>query len=148
MENGEVRRMVGGLQVRDWQKQRRGGRERAGTEGGPQRRGFKGALGLLVAKVLQPCLSWGCSAPQSLEIIEQLQKEPCSLPASKLTHKGEVEILRDMDQTLTLEDLVVSGSLTWCQAGPVPSDPTPHLTSCVALGKSSDYAEAHGLHRR
>lgn len=115
---------------------------------GPQWRGFKGALGLLVAKVLQPWLSWGCSAPQSLEIIAQLQKEPCSLPASKLTHKGEVEILRDMDQTLTLEDLVVSGSLTWCQAGPVPSDPTPHLTSCVALGKSYDYAEAHGLHRR
>uniref|UniRef100_A0A8C0CHZ9 TFIIS central domain-containing protein n=1 Tax=Balaenoptera musculus TaxID=9771 RepID=A0A8C0CHZ9_BALMU len=67
---------------------------------------------------------------RSLEMIEQLQKEPCSLPASKLTHKGEVEILRDMDQMLTLEDLVVSGSLTWCQAGPVPSDPTPHLTSC------------------
>ncbi|XP_067567965.1 SPOC domain-containing protein 1 isoform X1 [Pseudorca crassidens] len=43
---------------------------------------------------------------RSLEIIAQLQKEPCSLPASKLTHKGEVEILRDMDQTLTLEDLV------------------------------------------
>lgn len=148
MENGEVRRMVGGLQVRDWQKQRRGGRERAGTEGEPQRGSLEGALGLLVAKVLQPWLSWGRPAPQSLEIIEQLQKEPCSLPASKLTHKGEVEILRDMDQTLTLEDLVVSGSLTWCQAGPVPSDPTPHLTSCVALGKSPDYAEAHGLHCR
>nr|XP_031320472.1 SPOC domain-containing protein 1 [Camelus dromedarius] len=43
---------------------------------------------------------------RGLEIIEQLQKEPCSLPASKLTHKGEVEILRDMDQMLTLEDLV------------------------------------------
>ncbi|XP_068393940.1 SPOC domain-containing protein 1-like [Eschrichtius robustus] len=43
---------------------------------------------------------------RSLEMIEQLQKEPCSLPASKLTHKGEVEILRDMDQMLTLEDLV------------------------------------------
>ncbi|KAB0407585.1 hypothetical protein E2I00_009876, partial [Balaenoptera physalus] len=26
---------------------------------------------------------------RSLEMIEQLQKEPCSLPASKLTHKGE-----------------------------------------------------------
>lgn len=41
---------------------------------------------------------------RGLEIIEQQQKEPCSLPASKLTHKGEVEILRDMEQTL--EDLV------------------------------------------
>ncbi|XP_027438505.2 SPOC domain-containing protein 1 isoform X2 [Zalophus californianus] len=43
---------------------------------------------------------------RGLEIIEQQQKEPCSLPAFKLTHKGEVEILRDVDQTLTLEDLV------------------------------------------
>uniref|UniRef100_A0A8D2JQ40 SPOC domain-containing protein 1 n=1 Tax=Sciurus vulgaris TaxID=55149 RepID=A0A8D2JQ40_SCIVU len=43
---------------------------------------------------------------RGLEIIEQQQKEPCGLPASKLTHKGEVEILRDVDQTLTLEDLV------------------------------------------
>uniref|UniRef100_A0A452TT47 TFIIS central domain-containing protein n=1 Tax=Ursus maritimus TaxID=29073 RepID=A0A452TT47_URSMA len=42
---------------------------------------------------------------RGLEIIEQQQKEPCSLPAFKLTHKGEVEILRDVDQTLTLEDL-------------------------------------------
>nr|XP_035954619.1 SPOC domain-containing protein 1 isoform X6 [Halichoerus grypus] len=41
-----------------------------------------------------------------LEIIEQQQKELRSLPAFKLTHKGEVEILRDVDQTLTLEDLV------------------------------------------
>ncbi|XP_047584677.1 SPOC domain-containing protein 1-like [Lutra lutra] len=44
---------------------------------------------------------------RGLEIIEQQQKESCSLPAFKLTHKGEVEIPRDMDQTLTLEDLVV-----------------------------------------
>ncbi|KAF6345703.1 SPOC domain containing 1 [Rhinolophus ferrumequinum] len=43
---------------------------------------------------------------RGLEIIEQQQKEPCSLPTSKLTHKGEVEILRDTDQMLTLEDLV------------------------------------------
>nr|XP_023490297.1 SPOC domain-containing protein 1 isoform X2 [Equus caballus] len=43
---------------------------------------------------------------RGLEIIEQQQKEPCQLPASKLTHKGEVEILRDTDQMLTLEDLV------------------------------------------
>ncbi|XP_019512970.1 PREDICTED: SPOC domain-containing protein 1 isoform X1 [Hipposideros armiger] len=43
---------------------------------------------------------------RGLEIIEQQQKEPCSLPTSKLTHKGEVEILRDVDQMLTLEDLV------------------------------------------
>ena len=77
----------------------------------------------------QPQLSRGCPLHQGLEIIEQLQKEPCSLPASKLTHKGEVEILRDTDQTLTLEDLVVSGSLTWwlpgraCAHGPQPSPP-------------------------
>ncbi|XP_035954610.1 SPOC domain-containing protein 1 isoform X2 [Halichoerus grypus] len=43
---------------------------------------------------------------RGLEIIEQQQKELRSLPAFKLTHKGEVEILRDVDQTLTLEDLV------------------------------------------
>ncbi|KAM8791771.1 SPOC domain-containing protein 1-like [Rhynchonycteris naso] len=43
---------------------------------------------------------------RGLEIIEQQQKEPSSLPTSKLTHKGEVEILRDTDQMLTLEDLV------------------------------------------
>ncbi|KAF6111602.1 SPOC domain containing 1 [Phyllostomus discolor] len=43
---------------------------------------------------------------RGLEIIEQQQKESCSLPTSKLTHKGEVEILRDTDQMLTLEDLV------------------------------------------
>ncbi|XP_042852714.1 SPOC domain-containing protein 1 isoform X4 [Panthera tigris] len=43
---------------------------------------------------------------RGLEIIEQQQKKPCSLPAFKLTHKGEVEILRDGDQTLTLEDLM------------------------------------------
>ncbi|XP_014639243.1 PREDICTED: LOW QUALITY PROTEIN: SPOC domain-containing protein 1 [Ceratotherium simum simum] len=43
---------------------------------------------------------------RGLKIIEQQQKEPCHLPASKLTHKGEVEILRDTDQMLTLEDLV------------------------------------------
>eukprot|EP00070_Physeter_catodon_P033497 XP_028340391.1 SPOC domain-containing protein 1 [Physeter catodon] len=54
---------------------------------------------------------------RSLEIIEQLQKEPCSLPASKLTHKGEVEILRDMDQTLTLEDLV--GPMVSIDCGPL-----------------------------
>uniref|UniRef100_A0A2K6TU05 SPOC domain-containing protein 1 n=1 Tax=Saimiri boliviensis boliviensis TaxID=39432 RepID=A0A2K6TU05_SAIBB len=43
---------------------------------------------------------------RGLDIIEQQQKEPRRLPASKMTHKGEVEIQRDMDQTLTLEDLV------------------------------------------
>lgn len=48
-----------------------------------------------------------------MEIIEQQQKEPQGLPVSKLTHKGEVEILRDLDETLTLEDLVVSGGLSW-----------------------------------
>ncbi|KAM4872868.1 SPOC domain-containing protein 1 [Thomomys bottae] len=43
---------------------------------------------------------------RGLEIIEQQQKEPYRLPASKLTHKGEVEISRDQDQIMTLEDLV------------------------------------------
>lgn len=52
----------------------------------------------------------GLLHPQGLEIIEQQQKELCILPTSKLTHKGEVEILRDTDQMLTLEDLVVSGT--------------------------------------
>ena len=94
-------------------------------------RGGKGARGLLVASPPQPQLSRGCPLYQGLEIIEQLQREPRSLPASKLTHKGEVEILRDEDQTLTLEDLVVSGSLTWwspgraCAHGPQPSPPQP-----------------------
>lgn len=87
-----------------------------------------------MARGSQARVSLGCSTRQGLEIIEQQQKEPCSLPTSKLTHKGEVEIPRDVDQMLTLEDLVVSGSLTWGQAGLMPSDLTPHLTSCVALG--------------
>ncbi|XP_048205819.1 SPOC domain-containing protein 1 [Perognathus longimembris pacificus] len=43
---------------------------------------------------------------RGLEIIEQQQKEPYRLPASKLTHKGEVEIPRDLDEMMTLEDLV------------------------------------------
>ncbi|XP_004679471.1 PREDICTED: SPOC domain-containing protein 1 [Condylura cristata] len=43
---------------------------------------------------------------RGLEMIEQHQKDACKLPASKLTHKGEVEILRDTDQTRTLEELV------------------------------------------
>lgn len=109
-----------------------GGRERAawkGTRGdGPQ--GKTGAPGLLVARGSRAQVSLGCSTRQGLEIIEQQQKEACSLPTSKLTHKGEVEILRDVDQMLTLEDLVVSGSLT----GLMPSGLTPHLTSCVAVG--------------
>ncbi|XP_037683809.1 SPOC domain-containing protein 1-like [Choloepus didactylus] len=43
---------------------------------------------------------------RSLEIIEQQQRELCSpFPSTKLTHKGEVEIQRDTDQILTLEDL-------------------------------------------
>lgn len=44
---------------------------------------------------------------QGLDIIEQHQKELYQLPASKLTHKGEIEIPRDSDQMLTLEDLMV-----------------------------------------
>ncbi|XP_051028033.1 SPOC domain-containing protein 1 [Acomys russatus] len=43
---------------------------------------------------------------KGLDIIEQYQKELYRLPASKLTHKGEIEIQRDSDQMLTLEDLM------------------------------------------
>ncbi|XP_011356361.1 SPOC domain-containing protein 1 [Pteropus vampyrus] len=58
---------------------------------------------------------------RGLEIIEQQQKEPCSLPTSKLTHKGEVEILRDVDQLLTLEDLVVPMVSTDCSPLALPA---------------------------
>lgn len=87
--------------------------------------------------------AWAAPPLQGLNIIEQQQKEPCRLPASKMTHKGEVEIQRDVDQTLTLEDLVVSWSVTWCWAEPMPGGPTPCLTSGVALGMSPDCSEAH-----
>ncbi|GAB1288983.1 SPOC domain-containing protein 1 [Apodemus speciosus] len=43
---------------------------------------------------------------RGLSIIERQQKELYRLPASKLTHKGEVEIPQDSDQMLTLEDLM------------------------------------------
>ncbi|XP_076421305.1 SPOC domain-containing protein 1 isoform X2 [Peromyscus maniculatus bairdii] len=43
---------------------------------------------------------------RGLDILEQQQKELSRLPSSKLTHKGEVEIPRDSDQMLTLEDLM------------------------------------------
>ncbi|XP_016074711.1 PREDICTED: SPOC domain-containing protein 1 [Miniopterus natalensis] len=59
---------------------------------------------------------------RGLEIIEQQQKEPCSLPTSKLTHKGEVEILRDTDQMLTLEDLV--GPMVSIDCSPLALPPT------------------------
>uniref|UniRef100_G3SS78 SPOC domain-containing protein 1 n=1 Tax=Loxodonta africana TaxID=9785 RepID=G3SS78_LOXAF len=70
---------------------------------------------------------------RSLEIIEQQQQEPCRLPATKLTHKGELEIPRDIDQMLTLEDLV----------GPmVPVDCSP-----LALPETSrDTTEQHKHH--
>ncbi|XP_068825020.1 SPOC domain-containing protein 1-like [Capricornis sumatraensis] len=72
---------------------------------------------------------------RGLEIIEQLQKEPRSLPASKLTHKGEVEILRDMDQMLTLEDLV----------GPmVPIDGSPPALPATSR-ESTEQPEHHFL---
>uniref|UniRef100_A0A2K6RM63 SPOC domain-containing protein 1 n=1 Tax=Rhinopithecus roxellana TaxID=61622 RepID=A0A2K6RM63_RHIRO len=63
---------------------------------------------------------------RGLNIIEQQQKEPCRLPASKMTHKGEVEIQRDVDQTLTLEDLVGSQVFLDCspQALPIASEDT------------------------
>nr|XP_005544188.2 SPOC domain-containing protein 1 isoform X3 [Macaca fascicularis] len=63
---------------------------------------------------------------RGLNIIEQQQKEPCRLPASKMTHKGEVEIQRDVDQTLTLEDLVGPQVFMDCspQALPIASEDT------------------------
>ncbi|XP_006895055.1 PREDICTED: SPOC domain-containing protein 1 [Elephantulus edwardii] len=46
-------------------------------------------------------------AQEEKRVLENIQQQqwPCSLPATKLTHKGEVEIPRNTDQTLTLEDL-------------------------------------------
>uniref|UniRef100_H0XFY4 SPOC domain-containing protein 1 n=1 Tax=Otolemur garnettii TaxID=30611 RepID=H0XFY4_OTOGA len=70
---------------------------------------------------------------RGLEIIEQQQKEPCRFPTSKLTHKGEVEIQRDTDQTLTLEDLV----------GPtVPMDCSPSALP-AALEDTTEQHEHH-----
>lgn len=48
----------------------------------------------------------GFPASQGLALLEQQQQEPYSLPAFKVTHKGEVEILRDTEQSLMLEYLV------------------------------------------
>nr|XP_020738416.1 SPOC domain-containing protein 1 isoform X2 [Odocoileus virginianus texanus] len=75
---------------------------------------------------------------RGLEIIEQLQKEPCSLPASKLTHKGEVEILRDVDQTLTLEDLV--GPMVSTDGGPLALPATLKDSSLKAARRMGDDA--------
>ncbi|XP_077006621.1 SPOC domain-containing protein 1-like isoform X2 [Tamandua tetradactyla] len=58
---------------------------------------------------------------RSLEIIEQQQQEPYSLPSTKLTHKGEVEIQRDTDQTLTLEDLGGLGMSLECSPRALPA---------------------------
>ncbi|KAM6174093.1 SPOC domain-containing protein 1 [Erethizon dorsatum] len=69
---------------------------------------------------------------RGLEIIAQQQKEPRGLPTSKLTHKGEVEILRDTDQMLTLEDL-----------GPVAFGDCSPQALPVLLG---DIAEQHDHH--
>ncbi|XP_021118911.1 SPOC domain-containing protein 1 isoform X2 [Heterocephalus glaber] len=70
---------------------------------------------------------------QGLEIIAQQQKELHRLPTSKLTHKGEVEILRDTDQMLTLEDLV----------GPVVSgDCSPQALPALL----KDITEQHDCH--
>ncbi|XP_068924142.1 SPOC domain-containing protein 1 [Petaurus breviceps papuanus] len=45
-----------------------------------------------------------------LEIIEKQQREAPSYRVTKLTHKGEIEIHPDVDQTLTLEDLTEPAS--------------------------------------
>ncbi|XP_043847126.1 SPOC domain-containing protein 1 isoform X2 [Dromiciops gliroides] len=45
-----------------------------------------------------------------LEIIEKQQREAPSFRFTKLTHKGEIEIHPDVDQTLTLEDLTEPAS--------------------------------------
>ncbi|KAM5248637.1 SPOC domain-containing protein 1 [Ctenodactylus gundi] len=96
---------------------------------------------------------------RGLEIIEQEQKEPHGLPASKLTHKGEVEILRDTDQTLTLEDMMgpmVSGD---CSPQPLPvlsKDTTeqhdyhfldPNCRICADWNSSSELAAFIGASR-
>ncbi|XP_058516807.1 SPOC domain-containing protein 1 isoform X2 [Ochotona princeps] len=71
-----------------------------------------------------------------LEVIEQHQQELCGLPASKLTHKGEVEIPRDDDQTLTLEDLV--GFLESPDRSSPPAPP-------AASGDTTEQHEHHFL---
>ncbi|XP_057551266.1 SPOC domain-containing protein 1 [Hippopotamus amphibius kiboko] len=77
---------------------------------------------------------------RGLEIIEQLQKEPRSLPTSKLTHKGEVEILRDVDQMLTLEDLV--GPMVSTDCSPL----APPATSKGTTEQHEDTTEQHEHH--
>nr|XP_012620907.1 SPOC domain-containing protein 1 isoform X2 [Microcebus murinus] len=72
---------------------------------------------------------------RGLEIIEQQQQEPCRLPASKLTHKGEVEIQRDTDQTLTLEDL----------AGPVAPTDCSSLAPPATLEDTTEQHEHYFL---
>ncbi|KAG8506879.1 SPOC domain-containing protein 1, partial [Galemys pyrenaicus] len=75
---------------------------------------------------------------RGLEIIEQQQKESCKLPASKLTHKGEVEIPRDTDQTLTLEDVV--GFM-------VSADHSP-LARPARSTATTEHEDATGKHER
>ncbi|XP_025303418.3 SPOC domain-containing protein 1 isoform X6 [Canis lupus dingo] len=84
---------------------------------------------------------------RGLEIIEQQQKELCSLPAFKLTHKGEVEILRDVDQTLTLEDLVEPMVSIDCStlALPAPSKATTEQDKATTE-QDEDTTEQHEHH--
>ncbi|CAK7321550.1 SPOC domain-containing protein 1 [Vulpes lagopus] len=84
---------------------------------------------------------------RGLEIIEQQQKELCSLPAFKLTHKGEVEILRDVDQTLTLEDLVEPMVSIDCStlALPTPSKATTEQDKATTE-QDEDTTEQHEHH--
>ncbi|XP_077754857.1 SPOC domain-containing protein 1 isoform X11 [Canis aureus] len=84
---------------------------------------------------------------RGLEIIEQQQKELCGLPAFKLTHKGEVEILRDVDQTLTLEDLVEPMVSIDCStlALPAPSKATTEQDKATTE-QDEDTTEQHEHH--
>uniref|UniRef100_G3UDF2 TFIIS central domain-containing protein n=1 Tax=Loxodonta africana TaxID=9785 RepID=G3UDF2_LOXAF len=82
---------------------------------------------------------------RSLEIIEQQQQEPCRLPATKLTHKGELEIPRDIDQMLTLEDLVHIQEPT--PVKPIINKPQVREKNPLALPETSrDTTEQHKHH--
>jgi hypothetical protein len=80
--------------------------------GTPQGRGLEGEKGGTGSSMARGAWLSLAGLLQGLDIIEQQQKELYRLPASKLTHKGEVEIPRDLDQMLTLEDLMVRGDLS------------------------------------
>ncbi|XP_060061738.1 SPOC domain-containing protein 1 isoform X1 [Erinaceus europaeus] len=104
---------------------------------------------------------------RGLEIIEQQQKEPRSLPASKLTHKGEVEIPRDTDQMGMQEDLVGPMVSIGCSPLTLPAmakdtpeqhqDSTaqhehhfldPHCRICIDWGSSCELPDSKATKRK